>query len=649
MKKFISLMLCVILVFAVTAPAAYAVKEDEVYPIIIVPGYSSSALCRYDENGNQIHVWNIEMDKILTRILVNAAQLGKDIGSLAKGDAKKLADTVGEEFVQMFWPMGYDENGKPFDETVVTYYNKAENTNTKWLKENEDGKDIHEGEIMPYVTEYLGEKAEEWTFNFNTDFRQNAVDCAADLDRYVDDVLDYTGAEKVNLVAVSHGGQTSATYLALYGEKGKVNNAVLTVPAIGGALLAYDILTNQIEFDEETLLYFIQNGMMLEEDYDWLVKAGYLSFLDDVLYYLRPYVIELLGYWGSIWDFVPVEYYEELKASASDTFRNSAIIAKSDYFHNELRPNLNALLTKAENAGVNIYIIAGASWPSVTGSKVNSDAIVSVNSSTGATVAPYGMRFSDGYKTLNTTCADGTHNHLSPSMEIDASTGYLPETTWIVNGLFHGMTLKDDYSAVLLKMLVESDENITVHSFKEYPQFHYSMNVCDSVYAEFNSSVPGYIGAEDTSLIITNLSKKNNMQIASVSVDGIDIRFDLTKYALKTIAPGESIEVKFSGTLPKVSLTTANIKISYVLIGSVTPVNERNLTFTVMNGESKEYDFENPYTSLENNGGFKDHIAGSKPGSIFDKLGLTSFLQIIYNIVYNIIGRYVFPLIGKRA
>ena len=455
MKKFISLMLCVILVFGVTAPVAYAVKDDEVYPIIIVPGYSSSALCRYDENGNQIHVWNIEMDKILTRILVNAANLGMNIGSLAKGDAKKLADTVGKEFAEMFWPMGYDENGKPFDETVVTYYNKAENTNTKWLKENEDGKYIHEGEIMPYVTEYLGEKAEEWTFNFNTDFRQNAVDCAADLDRYIDDVLEYTGAKKVNLVAVSHGGQTSATYLALYGEKGKVNNAVLTVPAIGGALLAYDILTNQIKFDEETLLYFIQNGMMLEEDYDWLVKADYLSFLDDVLYYLQPYVIELLGYWGSIWDFIPAEYYEELKASASDTFKNSEIIAKSDYFHNEVRPNLNALLTKAENAGANIYIIAGASWPSVTGSKVNSDAIVSVNSSTGATVSPYGMRFSDGYKTLNTTCVDKTHNHLSPSMEIDASTCYLPETTWIVNGLFHGMTLKDDYSAALLKMLVE--------------------------------------------------------------------------------------------------------------------------------------------------------------------------------------------------
>lgn len=648
MKKFLSVVLALTLCFCIAAPIASAADTEEVYPIIIVPGYSSSALYKDGENGEQVHIWNIQMDKILTRIVVNAAELGIDIGALATGDAKKLADTVGVEFKMMFGDMAYDESGKPVTE-LHTYHSRAYDTNSKWLNENEDGEYRHEIEIMPYVTENLGDKAEEWTFNFNTDFRRNIVDCAADLDRYIDDVLDYTGASKVNLIAVSHGGQTTATYLALYGEKGKVNNAVMTVPAIGGALLAYDLITNSAKLDEQVLLQFIENGMMFEEDYNWLVKADELGFLDDVIYYLVPYVKDVLGCWGSIWDFMPAEKYEQMKKEyAPEALLGSEIIEKSDYFHNEILANMSSLLKKAENAGTNVYIIAGTGWPSVIGTQENSDAIISVNSSTGAVCAPYGSRFNDGYQTLGTICSDDAHNHLSPGMEIDASTAYLPETTWFCNGLFHGMTLKDDYSAELMKMLVETNDHVDVHSFAEYPQFHYSMNVCESVYAEFDTSTPGYITADDTALVITNLSKKNNMRLLSVAVEGMDISFDLSKYMLTEIKPRESITVKFSGKLPKESLTTAAIKVSYFMVGSVTPLNDKVFNFTVMNGKAKTYDSENPFVELSNESRFKEHISGSSQLTIFDKLGLTSLFEVIYDIIYNIIGKYILPIISRK-
>ncbi len=299
MKKFISVLLSLVLVLCLFVPAVLA-SEKELCPIIIVPGYSSSCLCKLDENGEKIHVWNIEMDKILKALIINSAWNTSLQSSLIEGDAKKLGDTVGREFVDMFIDMAYDEKGNPTT-PLYTYHSTAAETNTAWLNENEDGQYIHEFEIMPYVSQYLGEKAEEWTFNFNTDFRRNAVECASDLNDYVDSVLAYTGAKKVNILAVSHGGQVTATYLSLYGGS-KVNNAVLTVPAIGGALLAYDILADKVEFDEETLLYFIENGMMLEEDYNWLVKAQELGFLDDVIHYLRPYMLQILGNWGSIWE-----------------------------------------------------------------------------------------------------------------------------------------------------------------------------------------------------------------------------------------------------------------------------------------------------------------------------------------------------------
>lgn len=647
MKKLISIILTLTLCLCIMSPLASAAKKDEIYPIIIVPGYSSSALYKDGENSEKIHVWNIEMDKILNRILVNAAELGMGIGELAQGNAKRLADKVGEEFVAMFGDMAYDEGGNPTT-PLHLYHSEAYDTNSKWLYENEDGSYRHEIEIMPYVTEYLGDKADEWTFNFNTDFRQNTVDCAADLDRYIDDVLEYTGASKVNLLAVSHGGQTSATYLALYGDKAKVNNAVLTVPAIGGALLAYDLIINDAHLDEQVLLQFIENGMMFEEDYEWLVKANELGFLDDFIYYLVPYARQILGCWGSIWDFIPSDKYEDVKANyASEALRNSEMMKKSDYFHYEILANMPSLLKNAEEAGANIYIIAGTGWPSVIGTQENSDAIISVNASTGATCSPLGMRFSDGYQTLNTVCADKTHNHLSPAMNIDASSAYLPETTWFCDGLFHGMTLKDDYSATLMKTLVETNEHIDIYTYSDYPQFHSSMNVCESVYAEFNESKSGYLTSSDTALVITNLSKKNNMRILSVSVEGADFSFKLSDYALKEIAPRESISVDLSGSVPKESLSTVSVKVSYFIPDSVTPLNDKVFYFTLMNGSSADYDEENPYTALDGESKFKDHLQNDETASLFDKLGLTSLFEVIYDIVYNLIGKYILPIIAK--
>lgn len=641
MKKVLAVVLTFVMCVALAVPVA-AVQDEEVYPIIIVPGYSSSSMYRLDENGNKIHVWGVDMDELLGVIKDKVVDLGIDIAYLAQGDAKQLADAVGEEMLNLYGDMAYDESGESVEQ-LYRYHKDAEDTSTAWLNENENGVHVHETEIMPYVSQYLGDMAEEWTFNFATDFRQNIVDCAADLDVFIDDVLEYTGASKVNILAVSHGGQTSAAYLALYGDKAKVNNAVLTVPAIGGALLAYDILSDQIKLDEETLMYFVQNGMMLEEDLDWLMKAHALGFLDDLFHYMTPYIYELLGRWGSIWDFIPADKYDEMKATfeADEAFWNSDVIAKSDYFHYEVLPNLSKLLGNAEDAGANIYIIAGYGAPSVIGTQEESDAIISLNASSGATCAPFGYRYNDGYQVLGTNCDDFTHNHLSPKMNVDATTAYLPETTWFVDGLFHGMTFKDEYTKTLMKLLVESEEKVTVHTYAEYPQFHESTNVCESVYAEFDLSVPGYLNSSDSKLIIKNLSLKNDMQISSIAVDGTDISFDPADYLLKTIAPNETLTVEFDGEIPAESLTVAEITISYTLVGSVTPVNDKEFYFTLLNGEAPEYDAKNPYVELGSGNAFAEHIKDSEALDWFDKLGLTEFFNVVYKIIINFVSKYL--------
>ena len=48
MKKLFAVILALTMCFVLTAPVTAAVQEDEVYPIIIVPGYSSSSMYRID-------------------------------------------------------------------------------------------------------------------------------------------------------------------------------------------------------------------------------------------------------------------------------------------------------------------------------------------------------------------------------------------------------------------------------------------------------------------------------------------------------------------------------------------------------------------------------------------------------------------------
>ena len=635
MKKTICIILSLVLIFSASLPVFAEEKETELYPTIIVAGYSSSSLYNETENGTK-QVWGVNIDDILSAVLHNIAKIGIGLGGLAFGNAEYIANVVGSEMYNLYGVLAYDESGKSVN-NISTYSKAAADTQFSYLESEVNGEHMHEPEIMATVAEKYEEyglNGNDWIFSFQTDFRQNIIDCAADLDKYIESVLEFTGSDKVNLYAVSHGGEVCAVYFSLYGaEKDNVNNAVLTVPAIGGAALAADVMSENIIFDEETLLYFIENGMMLEEDYNWLVRANQFGILDDICYYIvHNHAKRLLGYWGSMWDFLPEDFYDDLKASSLDPVKSAELIAKSDAYHYDILPKMSENLNKCVEKGTHIYIVAGTDNPSVTGLQQQSDAIITVNSSTGAYCAPYGMRFADGYSTKNTVCTDTSHNHLSPAMTVDASCAYLPENTWYVNGLFHGMTWKDDYCVDLCMELLFNNDSLDIYSFEEYPQFKFSNNRCYSATAFFNKSKEGYWSAEDTVLTVKNLSHEYEMRLDSVYCAGADITFEV-KTGTK-LAPGESTDVAFKGSLPEKSLTTADITVNYTLKGCLTPYGSRTLTFTLNNGEADEYDESAPFVSAKQITEF-DKLVGNKfIVCVLEKAGLFDWLKMIFNSLY---------------
>ncbi len=641
MKKTVSLLLVLVLTFSMSlvAFAGEYADENNKYPVIMVSGYSSSSLRLFDEEtGEEIHAWGNTGDQIMTALDVYKKDL---IAAAAKfvatGDISPALEVVGVAFNWLFDNLRCNPDGSGIKE-ISTYLNTAEETNWANLQINyPNGEHNEETDMMNLLTEEIGA---ENLYLFTCDFRKGPVEIAERMRAYIDDVIAYHNrnkaekdkVDKVNILAVSHGGQTTGTYLTLYGYEGKVNNAVLTVPALGGASLAYDLFKGDAKLDEYGLLTYIEHGMRWEEDYHVLLEAEQLGFIDALIAELVPQIIGVVQYWQSLWDFMPLENYEDVKAMYLDPVESAELIKKSDYMHYEIMsPDgenyYGKGFKKAQDAGTNIYITAGYNAKSVSGGDVTGDAIIPTSGATGATVAPYGKRFADGYKQK----VDTGYYQVSPSMTVDASTGYLPNHTWYVENYYHGMTFWDDYTKDLLFTLLLSSDSFDVHTMEGFPQFHATTNPSHGVHAMFNKSAEGYVSSDDTAFVVTNCSKVNDITIMAINSRGLDLDFNFEPFKL---APGESKEMAFSGTLPAVSVQNFEINIAFSN-GTITPVSDRTLDFTIMNGPSAAYSENEPYVNADLPKEL-DEVIGQKATELLKKLGIRNTVATIYNIMVKL-------------
>ncbi len=629
----VSVLLCALLT---TVGAAYSVEGDLTdYPIIMIPGYSGTELVMVNEDGTETPVWGLNMDSVLDRVVNRIVDLGKGLVLTVKGNPEYLGKTVGEEMEAELEYLKMNPDGtSKYDIRIENEI--TEHTNMAYIHENGLSENfVYEPKLVYEIAEYVGE---ENIFFFTEDWRTSVLDCAARLDKYIQDVKELTGKDKVNIIAISHGGQVSATYLSLYGYKKDINKAVLTVPAIGGAVLAYDIMNHSVKLDEETLIYYIEHGFDNEGHYAWLLEAQQLGVLDDIVNELYPYVENVIGNFTSIWDFIPIEYYDALRDQKLDPVKNAGIIEKSDYVHHEIMANYRENLQKCINEyGIDISIIAGCGTHAVSGVYENSDAIIATDDSTGSFCAPYGKRYADGFKGAGTCCSDPSHDHVSPSMEIDATNAYLPENTWFVEGLYHGMTFHDEYSRSLALKLLLTDEIKNIYSDVDYPQFRASTNVNNGVYVRFDKSPEGYVSEGDDYIIIKNISKVYPVKITSVEVMGADLI--VHSMGLKAIDPGEQVKIQVTGRLPKVSHSLMQVNVTYNMEGNTTaPVGKKLVNFKIMNGEAPAFDEASPYVDADYVVGYKELI-GEETNEVLTGLGLSYFVSAIIEMIMSFLDQ----------
>ena len=644
-KRILSFILAAAMLFAALPLSAAAAEEK--YPVIIDSGYMTSQIFLFNDDGSiKSRIWYLEIIPDILKELIRQAPgvVSGGFDYLTKKDMTNLAEELAVSVTNILRYMKRNPDGTPEYNTGV-WPTKPEESNMKYIYDNMATTrylmgTIHEERYVPSLCEKVGA---ENVFQFSVDWRKEIIFCALDLGKYIKSVLDYTGAKKVNIFSESHGGQTTGTYLSLCsivdkgGEKANrlasllglsneelkayfnldyVNNAVLNSPAIGGVQIAYDLLSDTTHLNLPTIvkfaqaalnpLFFVNGGdkYISETEFEWLIgflKLDLISKLVNRTIQTERMLATVLSF-GSIWDFVDAEHYDEIKAMHINTPEKEAAYApmlkNTDFAHYTIMPNLHEYLSYAREKGVNVSIVCGTDTTSGAGAQVNSDCLVATKTASGAKVTDYGYRFSNGYRTdvMNTgvNCKNSAHNHVSPSMNIDASYGYLPENTWFIENQFHAQYAYDTYALALTDKLLLTDDLKSVHSDAAFPQFETTYNAKFSVHATFDNSVYGRASANDTALIIENISKKSSIELVSIKVDGIDASFDDVKG--KVIPVGGKISVALKAPIDEKAMKNFTVTVYYLDTNSAFSIGSRRFNFTTEGKELAEYDASNPLT-----------------------------------------------------
>lgn len=528
MKRVISVIMCAVMIFGCTASTAAAKKDNipafewDGHPVIFIQGYSGPILIRDRGLETEEEIWGINAGDLIKKLIPNLYGIVSSLAKYADGNIQPFIEQFREISAELIDDISMMPDGSS-KYNIVSFPCVVEEASIAYIREELKGKGtpFFQDDFIDAMAQTV---PEEYIYVFNTDWRRSQIDNSAHLAEFIDSVLAKTGADKVDIFSMSHGGQLTATYLYYYGTEGKVDSAVLNSPATGGTTLVTELLgAEPINFNLEELLRFACVMLNIELDLRWLGRLLPGEFLNSLVKtafneVLLPHAI----YFGSVWDFMDIETYTKLRDVYLDPVENAEIIKKADKLHYDCMANIGEGLRRAQAAGVNIHIISNYGTRLGTGKNIDSDFIINTTHTCGANASVYGETLGKDYVQKNTVCKEVAHDHIAPTNTVDASTCYLPENTWFVYEQYHTQTWFDPYTRCLILELLLTDNIADVHSDSRYPQFELSQNPLDGVYARFTDSKSGEYSAHSDEMLIKSLTDSYSLNILSVKINGVE-------------------------------------------------------------------------------------------------------------------------------
>lgn len=477
-KRIISLVLVICLIFSLGATGVNAQTQtvqqalqtlEKDVPIIEIKGFGDPIFSGVstETEDDDVDIWTADIDAILGLVKEHLFSL---IFSMIFKDTDKLNIILTDVMVTLFGAIACDEGGNPAPDTGM------------------------QDKSIAYPQPEYGQRN---SYRFHYDWRLDAHTLSTQLREYVQAVMQATGSEKVAFVSFSMGGSILMTYLYEYyylatpEEREHVHSVVFMCGAMNGVACCEDPFAGKLLLESDTLLYALGELMSGDETlaglHKVLVILDKIGLFDPLINYVNNYIVKnfsalagngLIQSMGTLPGFFVMMSYDGYYDAENFIFNTpekkqkfAGLIEKNRYYHENVQLNSDNIINTLLEDGKNMAVISeyGYSMMPVTSdsTRMSDGTITTAASSFGATCAPLGTAFAEGYAQAN-NCACGK-NHVSPDRMIDASTCKYADITWFAKNLRHDSS--DRYFADLIDLVTYSDEQITVWTYEEYPQF----------------------------------------------------------------------------------------------------------------------------------------------------------------------------------
>ena len=530
LSKITAILLAALLIGAVPA-SAYAATQSY-NPVIYIPDMTEIVLYQSPNTLQEREIFDPQGDKMQQHIMDIVAGLLQASKNVSAGSAK-IAQAINE----IFSPIQCDQYGNPKNTNLgpATYNNPvAYNVNQPIYTDN----------IAAFVTAAQRKVSDKEIFVFTYDWRIDASENAELLRLYIERVKASTGKKKVSLLTAGYGGVVANAYLYYFPSvaSASLSSCVFLDTLANGSSLLGDVMSGDlirtvsdsikefsgsifdigevydtikgsdvgdafaryIKTDPTGMFAGIFTRMLGTSSYSSLFAAlaisltsfiledqslftklgsGYREVLiksDDYIYdtCLREYLRNVPG----LWAVVPEDSFDQAKMFlfSRDEQISDELEDKIERSHEVLAATENTL-KKAQFGGINVTVVAGYHLqilPVTSCFMEQSDGLQATRyAGMGATTGDMKHDL-----TRSNQCVNGNHNHMEPGNEVDASTCFLPESTWFIKNHQH-LDYSADTVAAFLVWLVTSETQRNVWQSNLYPQYLQRSRIGDSVTA----------------------------------------------------------------------------------------------------------------------------------------------------------------------
>lgn len=449
MKKVTKLLAVVLAFILLITPSSFAfAKSKTVTPVIIIHGLGGSDFYRNigTEDETKIPQFGIDLQSMLGDETIRN-ELIKLFTDTKKPNYNKLFKALGSYFAGQ--ELNYKANGTAKSGNgIINYWEDS-------LAHHKEYLTLRDFSVPVFARQISAQIGSKNVYAFNYDWRADMCDSAKQLRKMIVKVKKNTGAKKVTLVALSLGGAVVSAYMDAYKQKKDVERYVLVNPAYEGVDVAR-AFTFDFRIDAKALIKYLKhletafNAGSKETLFkaitalgDERISVGAKKLNKDVLqnskrrkqFFLKT-VKPWIGNLPVFYELLPYSQFNKaVKTLSSIGYldKSSGLYKKIKHYH-AVQGRFKKNLKWVKKHGAEVAIIAnyGTMGLPVTSKLHNhTDLLIDTKyASVGATVAQYG-------KKLSSKNAKG--KYVSPDKVINAKTCALPDNTWFITGIIHGL------------------------------------------------------------------------------------------------------------------------------------------------------------------------------------------------------------------